>query len=392
MTDLDRWRLVLGRYANDALGPGTPDDERDRMEAVLDYLYGREYEGRDIRPDADGWTESDEGPDESTMPTGPTGAAGSRGTSMPTLVRWLGEVRELFPREAAEVIERHALERYDLTELVTDRETLERLQPNEQLLKMLLALKDHMDDEVVPVARRIVAQVTDELRRQLEFDVRQAMAGRLNPHRHTPVRIAANFDPRGTIRRNLKNFDVKRQQIVLEEVRFFQRNARRLPWDIICCVDQSASMAGSVIYSAVMAGILASLPAFRVRLVVFDTNVVDLSDQVDDPVEVLMRVQLGGGTDIAQALSYCSQLIENPRRTVLVLVSDFCEGGSPNELLRVTRSLAEGQVRLLGLAALDGQSHPFYDRKMAQQLADCGMRIAALTPSRFASWLVEVTA
>jgi Mg-chelatase subunit ChlD len=249
-----------------------------------------------------------------------------------------------------------------------------------------------MGDEVLEVARRIIRQVVEELRRRLELDVRRAMAGRLNQHRHSPVQIAANFDPRGTIRRNLKHYDKTRRQIVLEEVRFFERNSRRLPWDIIVCVDQSGSMAGSVIHSAVMAGILSGLPTFRVRLVLFDTNVVDLSDRADDPVEVLMSVQLGGGTDIARAVAYCSQLVENPDRTVLVLVTDFCEGGPPGDLVRAVRSLAEGRVKLLGLAALDGEAHPFYDKATAQRLADCGMEIAALTPAQLASWLVAVTA
>ncbi len=370
MTDVERWRLVLGRYAAKSLGGEGAGEGQARMEAALDYLYGREYEGRGIRPEL-----------------GP----GSLDESMPTLVGWLAEVRELFPRETAEVVEKHAIDRYGLTELVTDPETLERLEPNEQLLKTLLALKGHMGDEVLAVARRIIEQVVDELRRRLELDVRRAMAGRLNQHRHSPVRIAANFDPRGTIRRNLKNYDPEGRRLVLERVLFFERNTRRLPWDVIVCVDQSGSMAGSVIHSAVMAGILAGLPAFRVRLVVFDTSVVDLSDAVDDPVEVLMRVQLGGGTDIARAVRYCAQLVENPDRTVLVLVTDFCEGGPPGELVRAVRSLAEARVTLLGLAALDGEANPFYDRQTAQRLADTGMEIAALTPSQLAGWLVAVT-
>lgn len=370
-SDLVRWRLVLGRYAGDGLGARTLQGDQARMEAALDYLYDREYEGRGIRPEL-----------------GP----GSLEDSAPTLVSWLGEVRELFPRETAEVIEKHALDRYGLTELVTDRETLERLEPNEQLLKTLLAVKGHIGGEVLDVARRIIRQVVDELRRRLELCLRQAMAGRLNQHRHSPVQIAANFDARGTIRRNLKHYDATRAQIVLEELRFFERNTRRLPWDIVICVDQSGSMAGSVIHSAVMAGILAGLPAFRVRLVVFDTNVVDLSDQVDDPVEVLMQVQLGGGTDITQAVNYCGRLVDNPDRTVLVLVTDFCEGRPPGDLVRAVRSLAEARVTLLGLAALDGEAYPFYDKAMAERLAGCGMQIAALTPSQLASWLVTVTA
>ena len=371
MSGVERWRLVLGRYAGQRLGQAGAGTEAARMEAALEYLYGREYEERGVRSDEPG--------------------PGSLDDSAPSLVTWLGEVRDLFPRETCEVLEGHALDRYGLTGLVTDPETLERLEPNENLLKTLLALKGHLNGEVLVVARRIIRQVVDELRARLEMDVRRAMAGRLSQHRHSPLAVAANFDALGTVRRNLKHYDVERQQLVLQELLFFERNTRRLPWDVIVCVDQSGSMVGSVIHSAVMAGILTGLPSFRVRLVVFDTNVVDLTDQADDPVEVLLRVQLGGGTDIGQAVRYCGQLVDHPERTVLVLVTDFCEGAPPGDLVRAVRGLAESRVTLLGLAALDGQANPFYDRGIAQRLADCGMRIAALTPSQLASWLVEVS-
>ena len=372
MNKLDRWRLVLGKYADRQLsGEGGLGAAHQRMDAALDYLYGREYQGRGLRKDM-----------------GP----GSLESSQPSLVKWLSEVRELFPRDTVEVIEKHALDRYGMTELVTDPQTLERLQPNQQLLRTLLSLRQHMKDEVLHMARRIVRQVVEEIRRKLESEVRQALAGRLNRFRHSPMAIAQNFDPAGTLRRNLKHYDVERQQLVIEELRFFERNTRRLPWDIILCIDQSGSMVDSVIHSAVMAGILAGLPAFRVKLVVFDTEIVDLSEHVDDPVEILMQVRLGGGTNIGRAVSYCAQLVENPHRTVFVLVTDFCEGASPQELVRAVRQLAEARVKLLGLAALDGEAHPAYDRDMAERLAACGMEIAALTPQRLAQWLVKVVA
>ncbi|GAA0595769.1 VWA domain-containing protein [Kribbella sandramycini] len=385
--EVERWRLVLGRYAGSQLGEAAAGSEQARMEAALDYLYGREYGGRGVR-EPSGAGDSEDG-----LGGGRGSGAGGAGSepSAPALVTWLSEVRELFPRETVEIVERHALDRYGLTELVTDPELLERLEPDIGLLKTLLALKGHLGEETLEVARRIIRQVIDELRRRLELEVRAAMAGRLSQHRHSPLAIAANFDPHGTIRRNLKHYDPEGQRLVLADVLFFQRNARRLPWDIIVCVDQSGSMADSIIHSAVMAGILSGLPAFRVRLVLFDTSVVDLSAYVDDPVDILMRVQLGGGTDIARAVRYCAQLVENPQRTVMVLVTDFCEGGPPSELIRVVRELAAARVRLLGLAALDGDAAPAYDRAMAGRLADEGMEIAALTPGQLASWLVEVT-
>jgi Mg-chelatase subunit ChlD len=370
MSTLPRWRLVLGRYAERGLNPGGMSGADARRDRALDYLYGREYKGRGLR-------EGGIGP-------------GSLDPSQLTLVNWLSEVRELFPGETAEVIEKHALDRYGLTELVTDPQTLERLQPNQDLLRTLLTLKGRLKGEVLQVARRIIRQVVEELRRKLESEVRQTLSGRLNRFQHSPLKIAQNFDPKGTLRRNLKNYSVDRQQLVVEDLLFFSRNTRRLPWDIILCVDQSGSMADSVIHSAVMAGILAGLPAFRVKVVVFDTNIVDLSEYADDPVEILMSVQLGGGTDIGRALRYCEGLVENPHRTVVVLVSDFCEGASAVDLLAVTRRLAEARVKLLGLAALDGQAEPMFDRAMAERLAACGMEIAALTPQKLAHWLVKV--
>jgi Mg-chelatase subunit ChlD len=370
MSAIERWRLVLGKYAGQRLdGSAALGADAARMDRALDYLYGREYEGRGLRKEI-----------------GP----GSLDPSQLTLVNWLGEVRKLFPRETVEVIEKHALDRYGLTELVTDPQTLEKLEPNQQLLRTLLSLRSHLHGEVLTMARRIIRQVVEEIRRKLESEVRQTLAGRLNRFRHSPLAVAQNFDAPGTVRRNLKNYDAERKKLILEELRFFERNSRRLPWDIILCIDQSGSMTDSVIHSAVMAGILSALPAFRVKIVVFDTQIVDLSEHADDPVEVLMRVQLGGGTDIARAVRYCAQLVENPHRTVLVLLTDFCEGGSPGELLRAVKTLAEARIKLLGLAALDGEAHPIYDRQMAERLAACGMEIAALTPQQLAQWLVKV--
>ncbi|PJI93509.1 VWA domain-containing protein [Luteimicrobium subarcticum] len=377
MTTTDRWRLVLGRYAHDRLpAPGDPDDRR--REDALERLYGREYAGRGGRGDDDA--------------AGDSPGPGGLGASAPDLVAWLGEVRELFPRETVEVVERHALDRYGLTGLVTDPDVLARLEPNESLLKTLLALRGSLDDRVLGEVRRVVRTVVDDLRRRLESEVRRALTGRLGTQRHTPVASAQSFDPRGTIRANLKNWDAARGGMVVDRPLFFERNVRRVPWDVILLVDQSGSMAGSVIHSAVMAGILAGLPTYRPRVVVFDTSVVDLSAVSDDPVEMLLSVQLGGGTDIAQAVRYAEGLVVNPHRTVVVLVTDFCAGGPPSQLVAAVRRLVEAQVTTIGLASLDTDAHPSYDRRTAQRLVDVGMPVAALTPGRLAEWLAEVTA
>jgi uncharacterized protein with von Willebrand factor type A (vWA) domain len=372
-TTLERWRLVLGRFGKSRL-PGAQSDQHRRMEAALDYLYSREYRGRGLR-EGDGAAQT--GGDEASQFTIPT---------------WLSEVRELFPRETSEIIEKHALDRYELTELVTDAETLAKLQPNMELLKTLLSFRGHLKGEVLDQARRIIRHVVEEIRKRWETEVRQALSGRLNRFRHSPLKAAQNFDWRTTLRRNLKHYDPQLRAVVLHEQKFFARDTRHLPWDVILCVDQSGSMAESLIHSAVMAGIFASLPSLRVKLVAFDTSVVDLTEHAADPVEVLMSVQLGGGTDIAGALGYCETLIEQPRRTVFVLVSDFIEGGSASNLLATVKRLKEAGVTLLGLAALNADALPVHDPQMAQRLADAGMDVAALTPKQLAGWLARITA
>ncbi|HZM98614.1 MAG TPA: VWA domain-containing protein, partial [Pyrinomonadaceae bacterium] len=253
----------------------------------------------------------------------------------------------------------------------------------------LLTFRGHLKGEVLNEARRVIRNVVEEIKQRLTTEVRRAFSGRRNRFQHSNLKMTQNLDWRGTIRKNLKNFDRQRQQIAVEQVLFFSRIQRRLPWRIILCVDQSGSMAGSVIYSAVMAGILSGLPLIDVKLIAFDTAVVDLSGHVEEPVELLMNVQLGGGTNIGQAMQYCEQLVEDPHRSIVVLISDFCEGAAPRSLLAACRRFREGGVKLLGLAALDENASPSYDVQMAEMLAAEGMDIAALTPKHFAEWLAK---
>ncbi|HEU4714359.1 MAG TPA: VWA domain-containing protein [Pyrinomonadaceae bacterium] len=368
---LARWRLVLGKYARDHIdAPMTL--EQHRIETALDFLYSREYKGRGVR---------DQEPDDSRQ--------GGLDPTQLTIPHWLNEVRELFPKDTVAIIEKHALDRYGLTELVTDPEILRRLEPNFELVKILLTFRGHLKGEVLNEARRVIRSVIEEIKQRLANEVRRAFSGRRNRFQHSNLKMAQNLDWRGTIRKNLKNFDTERKKIAVEQVLFFSRIQRRLPWRVILCVDQSGSMASSVIYSAVMAGILSGLPLIDAKLVVFDTSVVDLSGHLDDPVEVLMNVQLGGGTNIGLAMEYCEQLVEDPHRTIVVLISDFCEGASPRALLASCKRFREGGVRLLGLAALDETATPSYDKEMAERLAAEGMDIAALTPKRFAEWLAK---
>ncbi len=369
---LARWRLVLGRFAEARLGDPSAGGRSDygRMDRALDYLYGREYAARGVR-----------GPGDRHGGTGPTAL---------TVPDWLRDVRDLFPRETVEVLERHALGRYGMTELVTDPEVLRKAEPSYELLKAVLTFRHLMSPKVLDVARELVRKVVAELREKLAREVRPVLWGRPNRHRRGGPRVARNLDWHRTIRANLKHFDAQKQRLVVRDLHFASRVQHHLPWHVIMAVDCSGSMLDSVIHSAVMAGIFRALPAVRVSLIAFDTAVVDLSDQVDDPVAVLMSVQLGGGTDIAGALGYCESLVRSPRRTVVVLVTDFCEGGSPVGLIAAIRRLRESGARVLGLAALDASAEPSYDRQMAQGCVDAGAEVAALTPRRLAEWMATV--
>ena len=381
MTETDpivRWRHVLGQFAKAQL-PCQMTAAQQRMEQALDCLYGQEYRGRGVRgPSTPGAASTEKQP-------------GSLDPSQLNVPTWMTEIRQLFPQETVEIIEKHALERYGLTELVTDPTSLEKLEPNMDLLKAVLTFRSQMQGQaVLQAARRIVREVVEDIRQRLENDIRRRLLGQLNRFQHSPLKVAQNLDWRGTLRHNLKHYDRDRKQLIIQTVKFFSRVERRLPWRVILCIDQSGSMANSVIHSAVMGGILAGLPSLQVSFVVFDTSVVDLTDHADDPVELLMSVQLGGGTNIGQAVGYCQTLVHNPLRTVLVLISDFAEGASPRELLARCRQLHESGVTLLGLASLeDEQANAFYDIGMAEQLAANGMEIAALTPRRLAEWLAQ---
>lgn len=364
---LARWRLVLGRFAQETL-PCGGGKGYGRMERALDYLYGREYGGRGVR----------------------AGGAGSLDPSVLAIPEWLREVRDLFPKETVEVIEGHALERYRMTELVTDEEVLRRMEPSYELLKAILTFKDLMDGPVLEVARGIVRRTVEEIRRRLERDVRRTLWGRLSRRHPTRHKVARNLDWRRTIRENLKRWDPERRRLVVEKLHFLSRVDRHLPWHVILAVDCSGSMIDSVITSAIMAGIFASLPSLACSLVAFDTSVVDLTDQAGDPTRLLMSVQLGGGTDIGGALAYCESLVRSPQRTVVIVVTDFCEGAAPSALLAAIRRLRGAGARVLGLAALDERAEPQYDRDMAEQCAAAGAEIAALTPGRLAEWLGRI--
>ena len=372
MEQLNKWRLMLGKNAAGQISFQEGETAGLRymeMEDVLDFLYNREYgEEQGIRRERQG------------------GREGSR----LTVTSWIQQIRKLFPKQTVEIMEKHALEHYGMTELLTDPEVLEKLEPNQELLKTILELKHLMKGDVLETARRIVKTVADQLTEKLQKDIRRSILGRVDQLNSSPVKTARNLDIKKTITRNLKHYDREKRRLVLEQVYFHGRIRHYHKWRIIICVDESGSMLDSVIHSAVMAGIFARLPVIDTRLVIFDTNVVDLSGYVDDPVEALMSIQLGGGTNIAGALAYCEKLIETPRRTIVVLISDLYEGMGYQNLYSVSRGIIESGARLIALTALDMNANPNYDREAAARLADLGASVAAMTPEQLADWIGKV--
>lgn len=366
-----RWRLILGRYASQpnsaAMSPGDL-----QIDHALDYLYGREYQGRGLLRTP--------------------GSGGSLDPSAVKAVDWLQRTRALFPQEVFERIQQHAVEKYQLAELLQDPDVLRSLEPNQALARTLLGMRGRLSAQVRDAVQDVIRQVVDEITRRLRPQFVNALVGRRNRFRRSHLASAQNFDWRATIAANLRHYDVASGRLVIARPVFNARVKRHLPWDVILCVDQSASMLDSVMYSAVVAGILSTLPTVNVKLVVFDTSVVDLTHLAGDPVQLLLTVQLGGGTDIGRAMRYCETLVQSPQRTVVALISDFEEGALPGPLLASVQRLTEARVKVLGLAALDEAAQPVYDRGMAQRLAGRGAEVAALTPSHFAEWLAEVMA
>ena len=367
---LRRWRLILGRYAARPGETTTMHPRDQQIDQALDYLYGREYQGRGLLR--------------------APGSGGTLDASAIQAVDWLQRTRTLFPQEVFERIQQHAMEKYQMTELLKDPDVLRSMEPNQALARALLGMRGRLGADMRDAVREVIRKVMEDITRRLRPQFVNALTGRRNRFRRSHIPSAQNFDWRATIAANLRHYDVASKRLVIERPVFNARVKRNLPWDVILCVDQSGSMLDSVMYSAVVAGILSSLPTVNVRLVVFDTNVVDLTHMATDPVQVLLTVQLGGGTDIGRAMQYCETLVRTPQRTVVALISDFEEGTLPGPLLASVQRLTEARVKVLGLAALDDSARPVYDQRMAQRLAGRGAEVAALTPSHFAEWLAEV--
>ena len=356
---LRRWRLALG--GDEAPEPAgfalSPEDAA--MDAALAALYGS-------------------GEDASKRPR-----RAGLGASSPNVARWLGDIRKYFPSSVVQVMQQDALEKFNLRELLLEPEMLEAVQPDVKLVASLISLASVIPAETKETARLVVRRVVDELLKRLEEPLRSAVSGALNRAVRNRRPRLAEIDWNRTVRANLRHYQPTHRTLVPETLIGFGRKSRRSQRDIILCIDQSGSMAASVVYSSIFGAVMASLPAVTTRLVVFDTAVVDLTEKLADPVDVLFGTQLGGGTDIHGAVTYCQSLVREPRNTVLVLISDLYEGGVEAKLLRRAAELVEAGVQFITLLALSDEGRPSYDEALAAKLAALGVPSFACTPDRF---------
>lgn len=343
-----RWRLALGEppgHGGESLG-----ESDQRMSRALDHLYSERK--------------------------------GGMGRSAPKVARWLGEVRELFPTHVVQVVQRDAIERHGLTQLLLEPELLAEIEPDVSLVADLISLSSAVPEHSKELARQVVQRVVDDLMKRLDAVTRSAVRGAVRRASRTRRPRPQDIDWHRTIRANLRNWLPEQRALVPETLVGHARGQRHID-QVMLVVDQSGSMAPSVIYASVFAAVMASLPAIQTQLVCFDTAVVDLTEQLADPVDVLFGIQLGGGTDIHAALRYAQSRITRPTKTHLVLISDLYEGGDAVGMLATARELVAAGVNVIVLLALSDEGQPFYDPNHAAAFADLGCPVFSCTPDRF---------
>jgi Mg-chelatase subunit ChlD len=347
---LERWRLILGQPAESELGVSLSPESL-AIDRTLEALYDSERKG-------------------------------GLGGSSPNVARWLGDIRTYFPSSVVKVMQQDALERLNLRQMLLEPELLEQVDPDVHLVASLVSLSSVIPARTRETARRVVRQVVDELERRLRSPMHQAVRGALQRTQRTQRPRPNEIDWDRTIRRNLRHYSAEHRTIIAERVVGFARRRSALR-DIVLCVDQSGSMAASVVYSSIFGAVLASLRSVSTRFVLFDTAVVDLTDQLRDPVDLLFGTQLGGGTDIHRALTYCQQVITRPAQTILVLITDLYEGGDAQEMLARAAELKQSGVNVVCLLALNDQGAPAYDHHHAQAFTSLGIPSFACTPDLF---------
>lgn len=307
--------------------------------------------------------------------------SGGLGGSRPYIPKWLAAVREFFSHDVVALVQKDAIEKKGLTQLLFEPETLPLLEKNVDLVATLMSARGLIPDRAREAARQIVREVVEEIRKALESEIRTAIIGALRRNTTSPLRVMRNLDWKRTIQRNLKGWDAERKRLIPERFYFWANQQKKHEWDVAIVVDQSGSMGESVVYSSIMAAIFASIDVLRTRLLFFDTEVVDVTDLLVDPVEVLFTAQLGGGTDINRAVAYAQQnFIERPEKTLFILITDLYEGGNAQELLGRLRQMVDSKVKAICLLALTDSGKPSYDHEMARKLTELGIPCFGCTP------------
>lgn len=331
---LRRWRLVLG--GDEADGTGCVLAGQDAaMDGALSALYGKGGKGQPGRDRSAGL-----------------------GASAPSVARWLGDIRTYFPSSVVQVMQRDAIDRLGLSTLLLEPEMLEAVEADVHLVGTLLSLNKAMPETTKETARAVVRKVVEDLEKRLATRTRATLTGALDRSARISRPRHHDIDWNRTIAANLKHYLPEYRTIVPERLIGYGRASQSVKKEVILCIDQSGSMAASVVYASVFGAVLASMRSISTRLVVFDTAVVDLTDQLDDPVDVLFGTQLGGGTDINRALAYCQSQITRPADTVVVLISDLYEGGIRNEMLKRVAAMKASGVQFVTLLALSDEGRP----------------------------------
>jgi Mg-chelatase subunit ChlD len=366
---LRRWRLLLGSPAAAALGGAALAGD----DAAIDGALGALYDGGGPGP----------GGAAGGGPGGRAARAGGLGASAPRVARWLGDIRQYFPSTVVQVMQRDAIERLDLRQLLLEKEMLESVQPDVHLVGTLLSLRSIMPETTKATARVVVAKVVAEIERRIADRTRSAVSGALNRAARARRPRHRDIDWNRTIAANLARYVPSHRTVIPERLVGYGRRQHVAARDIVLAIDQSGSMASSVVYASVFGAVLASLRAVRTSVVAFDTSVADLSSLLTDPVDVLFGTQLGGGTDINQAVAYCETLITRPRDTILVLISDLYEGGDEAAMRARLHALHAAGVRVVALLALSDDGAASYDQGNAAYLASAGIPAFACTPDAF---------
>lgn len=365
---LRRWRLLLGSPADESLGSGL-----DASDAAVDTALSALYD--DPRASGSG----------SASSAGPRSAG--LGASAPRVARWLGDIRTYFPATVVQVMQRDAIDRLNLRQLLLEPEMLETIEPDVHLAGTLLSLNKIMPERTLATARTVVARVVADIEQRIADQTRSAVSGALNRAARVRRPRHSDIDWNRTIAANLSRYQPEYRTVIPERLVGYGRRQRAVTKDIVLAVDQSGSMASSVVYASVFGAVMASIRTLRTSLVVFDTSVVDLTPSLSDPVDVLFGTQLGGGTDINSAVAYCSGLVTRPRDTIFVLVSDLYEGGNNEEMLARMGALAASGVTCVALLALSDDGAPSFDSDNAAALAALGIPAFACTPDAFGDLL-----